>query len=207
MDILSHGLWAAAGAKGASGSSRLGSSNKKLNPYWAFFWGMFPDLFAFAIPVVWVLINAAMGTLPQGGWPGRNEFEPSAHDGLPVMKLATTLYQYSHSAVVFTGVLLVVCLIARSQKWRFPLEMLGWPLHILMDIPTHSYRFFPTPVLWPISQWKFDGVSWAHPLFITVDYGLLVIVFLLLRKRSSTVIPAREPESRNDRGSSGQARG
>ncbi len=194
MDILSHGLWAAAGAKGASGSSRLGSSNKKLNPYWAFFWGMFPDLFAFTLPVVWMLVNAAMGTLPQGGWPDRNGVEPGGHDGLPVMQLATTLYQYSHSAVVFAGVLLTVYLIVCSRKWRFPFEMLGWPLHILMDIPTHSYRFFPTPVLWPISQWKFDGTSWAHPVFMIVNYGLLVAVFFALRCHSRP-----EQESRQNK--------
>lgn len=182
MDILSHGLWAAAGGKALSNRPSTGSGNNRLNLKWSFFWGMFPDLFAFTVPVIWMLFNAAMGTLPQGGWPGRNEFEPSAHDGLPVMRLATTLYQYSHSIIVFAIVATVLLFYCSRAGKRTPLEMLGWPLHILMDIPTHSYRFFPTPVFWPISQWKFDGFSWAHPVFMAVNYGLLVVVFLLLSR-------------------------
>lgn len=43
------------------------------------------------------------------------------------------------------------------------MEMLAWPLHILVDIPTHSERFFPTPFLWPLSDFHVDGHPWSDP--------------------------------------------
>ncbi len=63
---------------------------------------------------------------------------------------------------------------------RFPYELLGWLLHILIDIPTHSYSFYPTPFLWPISQYKFDGISWGTPWFMIVNYSSLAISYLVL---------------------------
>ena len=64
--------------------------------------------------------------------------------------------------------------------------MLGWGLHILIDIPTHSYQFYPTPLLWPVSSWKFNGFSWTTPWFIIVNYLAILLVYALLyilRKR------------------------
>jgi hypothetical protein len=31
-------------------------------------------------------------------------------------------------------------------------EMRGWLLHILIDIPTHSFRYYETRFPWPISD-------------------------------------------------------
>jgi len=183
MDILSHGLWAAAGAKGVNTSSPLRSRDKELNPYWAFFWGVFPDLFAFTIPFILLLWNIVTGHMALRDWPRPEHGEPPAGGHWPGLQLATTLYQYSHSLIIFVIVILTVWGVVQYRRRQFPLEMFGWLLHILMDIPTHSYRFFPTPVFWPISQWKFDGISWAHPLFMAVNYGLLIVIFLVLRKK------------------------
>lgn len=177
MDILSHGLWAAAGAQGANETSPLRSRNKKINAYWALFWGMFPDLFAFTIPFVWLLWRVVTGEVHYGDWPRPEQVEPVGHEQWPMFQLASTLYRYSHSLVVFGIVAIAVLLYCYTLKKRIPFEMLGWPLHIFMDIPTHTYQFYPTPVFWPISEWRYDGVSWAHPEFLAVDYLLLVLVF------------------------------
>ncbi len=182
MDILSHGLWAAAGAHG---SSRLGSSNKRVHPWWAFFWGMFPDLFAFTVPFIALLWNILTGGMAVGDWPRPEQGEPPTAHQWPGLLLASTLYQYSHSLIIVLIVAVALLLYCYLRKKRFPLEMLGWPLHILLDIPTHTYQFFPTPALWPLSQWKFDGYSWAHPVFMVANYSALIIVFLVLRKRKS----------------------
>ena len=187
MDIFSHGLWAAAGAKGVNGSSRLGSSNKQFNPYWAFFWGMFPDLFAFTIPFILLFWSMLAGETALRDWPRPERGEPPASNHWAGVQIASTLYPYSHSLVIFTIVVLIVWGIAHWRKRRMPLEMFGWLLHILIDIPTHTYRFFPTPAFWPISQWKFDGFSWANPVFMVVNYGLLVILFLWLRRKKRII--------------------
>ena len=62
---------------------------------------------------------------------------------------------------------------------RIPLYLLAWPIHILIDIPTHSRKFLPTPFLWPVSKWKFPGISWANPWMIGINWGL---IFLFLFK-------------------------
>ncbi|MBI2514658.1 hypothetical protein HYV91_00495 [Candidatus Wolfebacteria bacterium] len=171
MDIFSHGLWAGAGAKAV---------NLKLNFWLAFFWGVFPDLFAFAIPFVWVITNLILGNLTPADLPRPEESEPPSQNTLWIFRLASSLYNLSHSLVVFFLIFGIVFIIFKRPFW----EMSGWLLHILFDIPTHSYRFFPTPFLWPLSGFKLDGFSWAHPWFIALNYGTLLIVYWFLRKRS-----------------------
>jgi hypothetical protein len=63
-------------------------------------------------------------------------------------------------------------------------ELGGWFLHIVIDIPTHSYEFYPTPFLWPFSELHFNGFAWGNIWFEAINYSLILIVYLLLwRKR------------------------
>ena len=39
--------------------------------------------------------------------------------------------------------------------------MLPWFFNILLDIPSHTLKFFPTPFLMPISDYMIDGVPWG----------------------------------------------
>jgi len=112
MDIIAHGLWAAAGAtvarKSAYARIRLG---------WTVFWAMFPDLLAFAPPVaigLWLLVTG--GSLRRGR--------------LPHVNFAVPLYPVGHSLIVFLLVFGVASVLAR----RVILELLGWLSHILIDI-------------------------------------------------------------------------
>ena len=41
---------------------------------------------------------------------------------------------------------------------------IAWPFHIILDFFTHSIEYFPTPILWPISDYKFDGIPWSNKL-------------------------------------------
>jgi hypothetical protein len=157
MDIFAHGLWATAAARGAN--RKIG---KRIRLGWAAFFGAFPDLFAFTVPFVMIVVQRLNG-VPVAGRP-------------PRMGLAWDLYQVSHSLFVFSAVFGLVWLIRR----RPALELLGWPLHILIDIPTHTLRFFPTPFLWPVSSYYVDGVSWANRWFMLVNYSAIAAVYLVL---------------------------
>jgi len=53
----------------------------------------------------------------------------------------------------------------------------AWGLHVVMDVPTHSYALFPTPVFWPIAQWKFDGWQWMTPDILVPNYVLLFLLY------------------------------
>lgn len=174
MDIFSHGLWTAAAAKVAG---------KKLHPSlhagWAAFWGVFPDLLAFTLPFALLFWNMAVGNLnisdfprpdPEGG-------APSDAANLFNSTLVHALYSLSHSIIIFAVVFCLVWLLKKRPVW----ELLGWLLHILIDIPTHSYQFYPTPFLWPVSNLKINGVSWATPWFMVANYFALLAVYAYLR--------------------------
>lgn len=178
MDIFAHGLWAGAVCKTVNIKRRT-----RFHVWLAVFWGMFPDLFAFAVPFVWTAWLIASGQFDPHAVPHQGQGEPVPADGLPLFYVAHALYNVSHSAIVFALVFCLVSFIRKRPSW----EMLGWALHIMIDIPTHSYSFFPTPVLWPVSSWKFDGISWALPWFLISNYFALAVVYLWLwRKRRQT---------------------
>ena len=66
------------------------------------------------------------------------------------------------------------------KKKRLPYYALAYPTSILFDIPTHTKEFLPTPFLWPVSDWVFDGFSWGNGYFMLINWGLIfgLIVYL-----------------------------
>ena len=174
MDIVSHGLWA-----GAAYRALNLRREKPFNVWLAAAWGVFPDLFAFTIPFLWLFWHLFSGDFNLSDLPRPHEAEPVKPDTMPIFQLASMFYNFSHSAVIFFLVVGAVYLILRRPLW----EMGGWLLHIIMDIPTHTYQFFPTPFLWPISGREFNGFSWATPWFLILNYSTLLLAYILLRKR------------------------
>ncbi len=164
MDIFAHALWTNVMARIAK---RRQEQRKKilLKIGWTTFWGVFPDLFAFTIPFAVSIYE----------WIAGNGFmygQASVASGL-----APTLYQYSHSLVIWLIVFGIVWVICKRPRW----ELLGWALHILIDIPSHGGGFFLTPFLWPISNFRFThGISWAHPIYMIVNYSALLVTWVSL---------------------------
>jgi hypothetical protein len=58
--------------------------------------------------------------------------------------------------------------------------MLAWPLHILMDIPTHRAGRYGTPFLWPLTDYRFDGISWGQRWFMILNWSLIGAACLAL---------------------------
>lgn len=183
MDVFSHGLWAGAAAKGINISSK---KPRRINPWLAAFWGVFPDVFAFGISFVWLFVGLVSGSIDRSVIPDPNAAEPTSQTGGWIFALSAILYNFSHSLVIFTLVIGIVVFIkftwkqSRSLIEFIPWEMGGWLLHIISDVPTHSYRFYPTPIFWPLSNWKFDGFSWGVWWFMLLNYGALSIAFLTI---------------------------
>lgn len=176
MDILAHSLWTAASAKALNNHKK---TKKPLSIKIAAFWGVFPDLFAFTVPflyIIWQYTSGAWNGSDFPQLPQSSHFEPGAHEMLPVFQTATRLYNVSHSAVVFAIVFFIFWYIRKKPYW----ELFGWLLHIFIDIPTHTYQFYPTPVFWPLFGWKFDGVPWSLPWFMVLNYSLLFITIIVL---------------------------
>ena len=173
MDILAHTLWANAGARQLN-KTLQSKSKKTISLLWASFWGVFPDLFAYLIPVFISLFAILQGSV------AINEF---SHHGLPgEFALADQLYNYSHSLVVLIAVYSFTWIVMK----RPPYVLLGWALHILLDIPTHPIDFYPTPFLWPVSDYIFPyGFAWRAPWFVILNYVALITVFTLFFFRRS----------------------
>jgi hypothetical protein len=161
MDIFSHGLW---------GGIAFGRRNRK--SFWlAFLFGILPDLLAFGPFVLMTFL---------GYYPSRNWGEPPHAEVLPSYIYNT--YNYTHSLVIFAVVYALIYLIRRKHFW----ELFAWPLHILVDLPTHSTAFFPTPFLYPIADVEVNGRSWGSPeIFIPNVVALIVIYvyYFLIRPR------------------------
>jgi len=183
MDIFAHSLWTAAAARQANKNKKLLLKNRApLHVGWAVFWGVFPDLFAFGLPFLAMLYFFVTGQVTLSGIGLRHLFNAPSNARW-IITLPAQLYQISHSLVTFSLVFLVVWLILRRPYW----ELLGWALHIFIDIPSHAANFYPTPFLWPISKYHFIyGVSWANPWFMLINYGALAIVWIyFLTKRKN----------------------
>jgi len=165
MDIFAHFLWTS-----------------------AFYWqhpkrwiagviGFLPDIFAFGIFFVLALFD---GTLSAG------------RHGMLLAHADTihALYRISHSFVICAGGLLLLYWLKREWFWI----SFGWPLHILIDMFTHTEQFFPTPILWPISDFHIGSFSWGEPWFMALNYGTLVALYavLIVRFPHSFLKPTRK---------------
>ena len=163
MDTISHGLW---------GSLVFGRQSKKSFRL-AFFFGMAPDLFSFGPFFAGSFLG--LWTRPP------ISIEPPSPSAIP--GFVHFMYQPTHSLIIFGAVFLLVWLVRGKPLW----ELAAWGLHILYDIPFHESRFFPTPFLWPLSSYTFDGISWGHPLVFIPNVASLIafsVVFLYRRRRA-----------------------
>ena len=135
MDTFSHALW---------GKGLFGYRKYRLL---AIFFGAFPDLSSFGLYFFYNLIfNFSQF---QMGKPSLETIPYWVHKS----------YDFSHSLVVACIFLIIIYFI--NKDIFFP--MLAWPFHILLDVFTHSIAFFPTPIFWPIHDYRFDGIPWSNP--------------------------------------------
>ena len=151
MDTISHALW---------GKGVFGYRGK---PYWSLFFGIVPDLFSFGIYFIFNILCNPLNF--KTGKPELNE--------LPIWLF--NLYDISHSWITaFVFIAIAYFFINKS----FAFAMLAWPLHILLDFPFHTADYFPTPILWPIIDVKFDGISWATPYIWFSNIAGLITLYI-----------------------------
>jgi hypothetical protein len=165
MEIVAHGLLA-----GAAAVAARRKTSARFHMGWALAWAVFPDVFAFGPMIAFGLWLRLAGSGPVG----RIRF------GLP-------LYQAGHSLIVFLAVFGMASVLARRPLFA----MLGWLLHILIDIPTHSLSYYATRFLWPVSDFRIDGVAWWTPWFWAATYVVLALVYFLLWRKGWIVLGRR----------------
>ena len=155
MDFVSHALW---------GGVAFGRKNRRAFLLAAGI-SLLPDILTEGLFYVLYLLNL-------GGMPGWEHGHPNISD-YPLF--AQTLYNVTHSLLVFVIVFGLLWIVARRPVWIVG----AWGLHILIDIPTHAMALFPTPFLWPISNFKVDGINWDSPMIWAIDIILLIAAYSL----------------------------
>jgi hypothetical protein len=158
MDTLSHALW----GLGLFGHRPNG---RKKFAKTAMFFGAMPDLISFGIFLVQRLIQ------------GNLHFGPPPLGTIPDWLYLN--YSIGHSFVVS---FLVIALVAIKYR-ELAFAMLAWPFHIVLDFPFHSLKFFPTPIFWPISEYKLDGIPWSHWYIWGTNVIALVFLFFYRAKQ------------------------
>lgn len=154
MDTFSHALWA------------YGLFGIKRHPIFATLVGAMPDLISFGAYMLLSLIQ------------GNYQFGKPALASLP--DWIYPAYSIGHSFVVAFSVIAVV------YCWRkdIAFAMLGWPFHIVLDFPFHSVEYFPTPLFWPISDFRIDGIPWSNWYIWWPNIaGILVLLWYRLRRK------------------------
>ena len=154
MDTISHALW----GKGLFGYRKY--------RWYSFLFGALPDLFSFGI---YFIHSIFFSSSPLMGRPTRSE----------IPEWVYSLYDISHSLVIAS----IVIFIAYKINKEFAFPMLAWPAHIILDFFTHSIEFFPTPILWPISDFKFDGIPWSNPIVFFTNVLHIFLLFIYRRKK------------------------
>lgn len=183
MDFFAHGLWT-----GALYKTLKMKTGKPFSARRALFWGVFPDLFAFGIPVILVLAELLWGKISVSDLPSPEKIEPPQQNFYPILQIVSTLYTISHSLIIFFAVVAIwtAVLYLKREPSLFraaravPWELGGWMFHIILDIPTHSSKFYATPFLWPLSSWKVNGISWGTPWFMALNYSAIILAYLIL---------------------------
>jgi hypothetical protein len=170
VDILSHGLWGAI------------TFGRRTRPsFWlAFVLGLAPDLLSFGILYLAVALGLAERPDFSHGTPPESSIPQYVHH----------LYNVTHSLMIFLTAFLVVWGIRKRPVW----ELGAWGLHVLVDVPTHSSSFFPTPVFWPLFSWKFDGWQWMNLAILVPNYVLLSLCYAWFISQSVRAGNSRGPE-------------
>ncbi len=152
MDTISHALW---------GKGLFGYRKYKWLPL---FFGAIPDLASFGLYFLYNLI--VNPTTIKMGKPELSE----------IPSWVFSLYNVTHSLIIA----MLFIFIAYIFKRDFCFSMLAWPFHIIIDFFTHSIEYFPTPILWPISNYRFDGIPWSNQYIMI---GNIVCIFLVFNYR------------------------
>lgn len=163
LDIIAHTLWAGVGVAIARRHFKIAPRTCVLTVLLA----ALPDVLQLLPIIGWsVLSDGSIAVLRAYviAVPGEEPGMPSL-----VILWSHHLHCITHSAIVASAVTLLLWVVCRSL-W---IPLLGWWSHLIIDVFTHSADYYPSPVLYPITQAGFDGIAWNTPWFMALNYGAL----------------------------------
>ena len=175
MDLISHALWAGAAAEALHRRGRF----SRRDVAGAVALGAMPDLVG-ALPVLAASVGgpAPLKTLLAYAMavPGT---EPALQAGW-AYALEHHLHCSAHSVIVLA---IVTALALRWARAAAP-SLLGWWLHLALDVPTHSDDYYAVTIFYPFTEWSFDGIAWTNPIVLGTNYVLLAVAYAWLWRTS-----------------------
>jgi len=175
MDIIAHGLWPVLIYKA------IAKDKSKFKMKLVVFWGIFPDVFAFFISSIWIVQQLFMGSISIFEAPRPDTNDPYLLANVNAFKASYYLYHVSHSLIIFLIAFVIACVFSK----RIVYEMFAWLIHLACDLLVHPIGNYDyaTQIFWPLSKWRVDGVQYEQPLYIGLNYALIIIFWLWLRKK------------------------
>ena len=119
-----------------------------------------------------IIVNIITGNIPEFGG------SPPPLDTLPNWVFLS--YDIFHSYVTAFSIIAVVCYFNKNIAFA----MFGWPFHILLDFPFHSKEYFPTKIIWPVSDFSFDGIPWSNPEVWFPNLAGIILLFIYRFRQS-----------------------
>ena len=136
---------------------------------------MLPDLAAIVPALLWSFTEAA----PLQFLYAHITAVPGTEPPMPALadSLAHHLHCIFHSIIVAGAVTALVW----WKRCALTFPLIGWWMHILLDMPTHSGDYYPVPVFYPLTYGGFDGIAWTAPWMLALNYAALAGTYLALR--------------------------
>ena len=164
MDIVAHALWA--GVAVDCVRRRVAVSRSAAITTIAL--AVAPDVLQLLPMLGWIAFG-------KGAFASLSAYSLASPGTEPAMPAAIALLTHhlhcvAHSAIIALAVTAIGWM-ASGRLW-FPL--LGWWLHIVIDVFTHSADYYPSPVFYPITMWGFHGIAWNEPWFLILNYVALL---------------------------------
>jgi hypothetical protein len=167
MDVISHALWAGAAAQVARRRWRV----TRRTVAWTVALGVLPDLVMLVPVVSWSLFQPDALRLIYDfvrAIPGREPYLPP---------LVVTLSHHAHCILHSAPISIAVTAVAWWLKPRLLFPLMGWWLHIVIDIPTHSSGYYAVPFLYPFTYRGVDGIAWTTPWVLIANYAVLAFIY------------------------------
>ncbi|MFC1887824.1 hypothetical protein ACFLYK_03345 [Candidatus Cloacimonadota bacterium] len=160
MDILAHSLWSIALIPGDQIAAKV-------------VLGLTPDLAVFGPQLLLMIF--------------KKKSRPKFKDREQMMewfdrkdnRWVKTLYRWTHSLVIWTVLIIPAFILFSKSGSPPPWFLLGAPLHIILDIPTHTKKSFPVQFLTPFSRLQINGFHWSGRNMLILNYSLIAIAILL----------------------------
>ena len=157
MDIMAHSLWTLVLLPGPPSIAKVA-------------FGIAPDVAVFATSLT---VQAVKGKM-QPRFKTRGEMMEWYNK--KENRWVINLYKWTHSLLIWSIILIPIFVYYHFYLNQTPWFLLAAPLHILMDIPTHTNNSFPVQFLTPLSTFKVNGMHWSKPLVFIGNYVLIIIV-------------------------------